>query len=177
MPFPGLREPPTFLGVRLVRRSLLVSKFRTFGSGPVPLRRQSLLAVFQFAFRHTETGSICDGDRLAEPVLPTLTRVMLARPSLWRANSGLSGLDWWLCGASLCPPFSNFRFGMPETPAIRRCRAGSSISSVMVVAALRREVLSPPGITLACPIPVGLPQVVGRQLLRRGKFQCSLRCL
>src|SRR4029077_8863581 len=25
----------------------------------------------------------------------------LARPSLWSANSGISGLDWWLYGASL----------------------------------------------------------------------------
>jgi hypothetical protein len=57
MPFPGLREPPTFLGVRLVRRSL------------------------------------------------------------WSANSGLLGLDRWLCGASLCSPFSNFSFGIPRQGA------------------------------------------------------------
>jgi len=50
--------------------------------------------------------------------LPTFPRVTLARPSLWRANSGLSALNWWLCGASLCSPFSNFRFGMPETGSI-----------------------------------------------------------
>jgi hypothetical protein len=30
--------------------------------------------------------------------LPTFPRVMRACPSLWLANSGLSGLDWWLCG-------------------------------------------------------------------------------
>jgi hypothetical protein len=41
--------------------------------------------------------------------------VRLARLSLWSANVGLSSLDWWLCGASLCSPFSNFRSGMPET--------------------------------------------------------------
>jgi hypothetical protein len=50
--------------------------------------------------------------------LPTFPRVGLARPSLWPANSGLSALDWWLCGASLRSPFSNFRFGIPETGSI-----------------------------------------------------------
>ncbi|MFZ2075861.1 MAG: hypothetical protein WAV38_04255, partial [Xanthobacteraceae bacterium] len=44
--------------------------------------------------------------------------VRLARPSLWSAKSGISGLDWWLYGASLCSPFSNFRFRMPETGSI-----------------------------------------------------------
>jgi hypothetical protein len=43
---------------------------------------------------------------------------MLVRPSLWPANSGLSALDWWLCGARLWSPFSNFRFGIPETGSI-----------------------------------------------------------
>ena len=39
----------------------------------------------------------------------------------WRAGVsgrqilGMSGEDWWLCGASLRSPFSNFRFGMRET--------------------------------------------------------------
>jgi hypothetical protein len=42
----------------------------------------------------------------------------LARPSLWLANSGISPLDWWLCGGSLRSPFSNFRFGIPETGSI-----------------------------------------------------------
>ena len=50
--------------------------------------------------------------------LPTFPRVRLARPSLWPANSRLSALDWWLCGTSLRSPFSNFRFGIPETGPI-----------------------------------------------------------
>jgi hypothetical protein len=53
---------------------------------------------------------------LGEP--PTFPRVRQARPSLRSANSGLSALDWWLCGASPCSPFSNFRFGTPETGSI-----------------------------------------------------------
>jgi hypothetical protein len=51
-------------------------------------------------------------------LVSTFLRVRLARPSLWPANSGLSALDWWLCGASLRSPFSNFRFGIPETGSI-----------------------------------------------------------
>jgi hypothetical protein len=38
--------------------------------------------------------------------------------AFWPANSGLSVLDWWLCSASLRSPFSNFRFGIPETGSI-----------------------------------------------------------
>ena len=53
---------------------------------------------------------------LGEP--PTFPRVRLARPSLWPANSGISPLDWWLCGASLRLPFSNCRFGKLETGSI-----------------------------------------------------------
>ena len=37
---------------------------------------------------------------------------------LGSANSEISGPDWRLGGASLCYPFSNFRFGMPETGSI-----------------------------------------------------------
>jgi hypothetical protein len=55
---------------------------------------------------------------LAVRELPTFPRVMLACPSLWLANSGLSALDCWLCGASLCSLFSNFRFGIRETGSI-----------------------------------------------------------
>ena len=44
--------------------------------------------------------------------------VRLARRSLKPVNSGISGADWWLCQASLCSPFSNFRFGVPETGSI-----------------------------------------------------------
>jgi hypothetical protein len=40
------------------------------------------------------------------------------RRSLWSANSGISGPDWRLGGASLYSPLSNFRFGMPETGSI-----------------------------------------------------------
>jgi hypothetical protein len=47
---------------------------------------------------------------------PTFPPVRLARPSLWSANSGISGLDWWLYGASLCSPFSNFRFSIETVP-------------------------------------------------------------
>jgi len=50
--------------------------------------------------------------------LPTFPRVRPARPSLWSVNSAFSGQDRWLCGASLCSAFSNFRFGMPETGPI-----------------------------------------------------------
>jgi hypothetical protein len=33
----------------------------------VALRRQSLLAIFQFPFRHARAGSMCGGDRFAAP--------------------------------------------------------------------------------------------------------------
>jgi hypothetical protein len=33
-------------------------------------------------------------------------------------TTGISPLDWWLCGASLRSPFANFRFGIPETGSI-----------------------------------------------------------
>jgi hypothetical protein len=58
----------------------------------------------------------------------------LARPSLWPANSGISGPDWRPGGASLCSPFSNFRFGTPETGPIgdgdRFCGAGEAQAAI-----------------------------------------------
>ena len=40
------------------------------------------------------------------------------RPSLWSAISRVSVLNRWVSGPSLRSPFSNFRFGVPETGSI-----------------------------------------------------------
>jgi hypothetical protein len=39
-------------------------------------------------------------------------------PVSGRQILGFQGEEWWICGASLCSPFSNFRFGTPETGSI-----------------------------------------------------------
>ena len=70
----------------------------------------------------------------------------------WRARvSGWQILEFrlwtrWLCGASLRSPFSNFRFGMPETGSI--CdgdRFAESISRLHVTPAMARREVETPG--------------------------------
>ena len=49
---------------------------------------------------------------------PTFRWVRLVRPSLWSAISRVSVLNRWVSGPSLRSPFSNFRFGVPQTGSI-----------------------------------------------------------